>query len=69
MVGYYALSGAHDFQQLFGPTFDEVRGFTRKPFLLAETGAEPSPRKAAQITELLKTVADTPDVLGSSGST
>jgi mannan endo-1,4-beta-mannosidase len=64
VVGYYALTGAHDFQQLFGPTFDEVRAFTDKPFLLAETGAEPSPRKAAQITELLRSVADTPGVIG-----
>jgi mannan endo-1,4-beta-mannosidase len=64
VVGYYALTGAHDFEQLFGPTFTEVRAFTSKPFLLAETGSEPSARKAAQITELLRTVADTPDVIG-----
>ena len=64
VVGYYALTGAHDFSQLFGPTFKEVRKFTKKPFLLAETGAQPSPRKSAQVTELLKTVADTPDVVG-----
>ncbi len=64
VVGYYALSGAHSFQDLFGPTFTEVRAFTSKPFLLAETGSEPSPRKAAQITELLRTVAERPDIVG-----
>jgi hypothetical protein len=64
VVGYYALTGAQDFDQLFGPTFREVRTFTERPFLLAETGAQPSPRKAGQITELLRTVARRPDVVG-----
>jgi mannan endo-1,4-beta-mannosidase len=63
-VGYYALTGAHDFDQLFGPTFRQIRTFTQKPFLLAETGAQPSSRKAAQITELLSTVAGRKDVVG-----
>ncbi|MDH6140923.1 mannan endo-1,4-beta-mannosidase [Kitasatospora sp. GP30] len=64
VVGYYALTGAQNFSQLFGPTFSQIRTFTQRPFLLAETGSQPSPRKPGQITELLKTVADQPDVVG-----
>ncbi|MFF4756161.1 glycoside hydrolase family 26 protein [Streptomyces sp. NPDC002514] len=64
VVGYYALTGPHDFNSLFGPTFTEIRAFTQRPFLLAETGAQPSSRKAAQITELLGTVAERSDLLG-----
>ncbi|MGW0204597.1 glycoside hydrolase family 26 protein [Streptomyces sp. NPDC003233] len=64
VVGYYARTGAQDFATLFGPTFREIRTFTRRPFLLAETGAQPGPRKSAQITGLLRTVASRTDVVG-----
>ncbi|MFJ2723771.1 glycoside hydrolase family 26 protein [Streptomyces collinus] len=64
VVGYYARTGAQDFPALFGPTFRQIRTFTRRPFLLAETGAQPTPRKSAQITELLKTVAAGGDIVG-----
>lgn len=64
VVGYYARTGAQDFAALFGPTFRQIRTFTERPFLLAETGAQPSPRKSTQITELLKTVAGRSDVVG-----
>ncbi|MFE8948769.1 glycoside hydrolase family 26 protein [Streptomyces sp. NPDC007856] len=64
VVGYYARTGAQDFATLFGPTFRQIRTFTRRPFLLAETGAQPGPRKSAQITELLRTVASRTDVVG-----
>ncbi|MFE5588179.1 glycoside hydrolase family 26 protein [Kitasatospora sp. NPDC056531] len=64
VVGYYALTGAQNFSQLFGPTFSQIRTFSSRPFLLAETGSQPSPRKPTQITELLKTVANEPGVVG-----
>jgi beta-mannanase len=64
VVGYYALTGAQNFSELFGPTFEQIRSFTKRPFLLAETGSQPSPRKPTQITELLSTVAQRPDVVG-----
>ena len=64
VVGYYARTGAQDFQDLFGPTFRQIRTFTRRPFLLAETGAQPGPNKTTQITELLKTVATRGDIVG-----
>ncbi|MEV6116433.1 glycosyl hydrolase [Streptomyces sp. NPDC052109] len=64
VVGYYARTGAQDFASLFGPTFRQIRTFTQRPFLLAETGAQPNPRKSAQITELLKTVAARSDIVG-----
>ncbi|WP_267241715.1 glycoside hydrolase family 26 protein [Streptomyces sp. PR69] len=64
VVGYYALTGARDFKELFDPTFRQVRTFTERPFLLAETGAQPSPRKSEQITELLQTVATRDDIVG-----
>ena len=44
-TGYYTSQGAHTFASLFGPTQRSVRAFTRRPILIAETGAEQGPRK------------------------
>jgi len=64
VVGYYTDSGASTFPTLFGPTTAAVRRFTRKPILIAETAAEPGPRKRRDVADLFAGVAASPDVIG-----
>ncbi|GCB45844.1 glycoside hydrolase family 26 protein [Streptomyces sp. NL15-2K] len=64
VVGYYALSGPTSFRTLFGPTLTEIRRFSRKPFIVAETGVEAGERKPAEITDLFAGVRARDDVLG-----
>lgn len=64
MIGYYTLGGAHTFRTLYGPTMRQVRAFTEKPFFIAETAAQPGPRRPADITDLLRGVRQNADVVG-----
>lgn len=64
MIGYYTLGGEHTFSKLYGPTMRQVRTFTDKPFILAETASQPGARRPADITDLLRGVRANPDVLG-----
>lgn len=64
VVGYFAKYGASTFDTLFGPTFDQVRGFSGKPLLIAETGSTPGARKPADIAELWRGVGARKDVIG-----
>jgi mannan endo-1,4-beta-mannosidase len=66
LTGYYNTTpgGRSTFDTLFLPTMNQVRGFTRKPFLLAETGASPSTRKPTEIANLFAGVEAHADVLG-----
>lgn len=53
------------FDELFGPTIEEIRTFTDLPLLLTETGAtEEGGFKAAWIADLLAAVAHRDDILG-----
>jgi mannan endo-1,4-beta-mannosidase len=62
--GYYTHKGKHTFSELFGPTMRQVRGFTRNPFLIVETAAEPGASRPDWIADLFSGVAEDPDVLG-----
>lgn len=66
LTGYYnaAAGGRRTFDTLFVPTMEQVRRFSRKPFLIAETAASPSPNKPAEIDNLFASVESRPDVLG-----
>jgi Glycosyl hydrolase family 26 len=64
VVGYYARSGPSSFRTLFGPTMAEIRGFTGRPFIIAETASQAGPRKPADIADLFHNVATHHDVLG-----
>lgn len=53
------------FDELFGPTLNEVRQFTELPIILTEVGAtEEGGRKAYWITELLISISGRDDVVG-----
>ncbi|MFJ4677235.1 glycoside hydrolase family 26 protein [Kitasatospora sp. NPDC088783] len=64
VVGYYAKTGPHTFGTLFGPTLKEIRAFTSRPVLLAETASEPTPRKSADIADLFAGVFADQDIVG-----
>ncbi len=49
--GYY-YSTATSFSSLFGPTIASVRGWTKKPILIAETSATPAAGQPAKIADL-----------------
>ncbi|MFF0433129.1 glycoside hydrolase family 26 protein [Streptomyces sp. NPDC004327] len=65
LIGYFTYNETPDtFKELFGPTMDEVRAFSGKPFLLLETAAERGWRRDADVRALVKGAAEDPDVLG-----
>lgn len=64
MDGYFTRKGAHTYSTLFGPTKRAIRNFTKKPFLIVETGVEPGSSRPAWIRELMTGVADDDEMLG-----
>jgi hypothetical protein len=64
ITGYYTTNGQHTFASLFGRTLRSVRSFTRRPVLIAETGAEQGPRKPADVADLFSGVSAAPDIVG-----
>ncbi|GAB3669395.1 glycosyl hydrolase [Actinocorallia lasiicapitis] len=48
----------------FGPTFTELRAFTQKPVLIAETGSDATLRKPADIRHLFHTTINSPNLIG-----
>lgn len=64
VTGYFATDGPHTFDEVYGPTFTEIRQFTDKPFIIAETAVETGPAEVSSVRSLLAGVAGQPDVLG-----
>jgi mannan endo-1,4-beta-mannosidase len=62
--GYYTRTGARTYRQLFEPTMAEVRRFTKRPFLIVETGAEPGPGRDRALRDLFVSVARDERMLG-----
>lgn len=68
LTGYYHQNtgegGRTTFETLFTPSADQIRTFTDKPLLIAETAAAPGPLKAAEIRDLFTTIAAHDDLIG-----
>ncbi|MEU1594887.1 glycosyl hydrolase [Streptomyces sp. NPDC005708] len=64
VVGYWALTGAHTFDTLYGPTQRQVASFTDKPVLISETSSEPGERRRADVRGLLQGIEQDKNVLG-----
>lgn len=64
IVGYWAATGAHTWDTLYGPTRRQVAEFTDKPVLISETSAEPGERRRADVRQLLGGVEADDDVIG-----
>jgi hypothetical protein len=64
LTGYFATTGPQTYATLYRPTMTEVRRFTAKPFIIAETAIETGPAEAACARQLVDTVTRHSDVLG-----
>jgi len=64
VTGYFSTTGPDTFDGLYGPTMQEIRGFTSKPFLIAETSVETGPNEVTAAQNLVSGVRESPDVLG-----
>jgi hypothetical protein len=62
--GYFTHRGADTYDTLFGSTMDAIRKFTKKPFLIVETGAEPGSSRPAWIAELIRGTVNDDESLG-----
>lgn len=62
IVGYFTVGATDTFSGVFGPTVDEVRSFTSKPFIIIETASEAG--RASEVEELFNGVAGRDDFLG-----
>jgi len=64
VTGYFGSSGPDTFDGVYGPTMQEIRTFTRKPFLIAETSVQTGPDAVTAAQNLVDGVRQRPDVLG-----
>ncbi|MEO5873753.1 MAG: beta-mannanase, partial [Streptosporangiaceae bacterium] len=65
VVGYFEVKNPErTTAQLFGPTMREVRKFTRKPFILAETGSQEGPSKIADLQDMFRTTLTNKNIIG-----
>jgi mannan endo-1,4-beta-mannosidase len=64
VTGYFAAAGPGTFDGVYGPTMQEIRGFTAKPFIIAETSVQTGPDAVAAAQSLVSGVRQRPDVLG-----
>ena len=64
ITGYFDNVGPHNFATLYGPTMTEVRQFTAKPFIIAETAVQTGPTDLREIRSLIAGVENHPEVLG-----
>ena len=64
LTGYFALTGPQTFDGVFGPTMEEIRKFTARPFIIAETAVETGPDEGPSTLSLVEGATHTPGVLG-----
>jgi len=64
IIGYYATDGPSTWAALYGPSVTQIRSFTKKPFIIAETAAQAGERKPADIKDLFQGTAKRKDFIG-----
>ena len=60
ITGYFATTGPHSYAGLFKPTIAEVRTFTDKPVIIAETAIETGPDEVLSAANLVKSITRHP---------
>ena len=68
ITGYFPTTGPDTFAGVYGPTMAEVRKFTSKPFIIAETAVQTGPDEVASIRSLIDGVGPAATCSASSGS-
>jgi hypothetical protein len=64
ITGYFPASGPETFATLYGPTMAEIKQFTTKPIIIAETSVETGPSETQAARSLISGVKRHHDVLG-----
>ena len=64
ITGYFPSSGEETFASLYEPTMAEVKQFTTKPIIIAETSVETGPSETQAARSLVAGVKRRPGVLG-----
>ena len=64
ITGYFATTGPDTFAGVYGPTLTEIKQFTSKPILIAETAVETGPNEVAGIQNLIAGVKANVGVIG-----
>lgn len=64
ITGYFPTSGPETFASLYDPTIAEIKKFTTKPMIIAETSVETGPSEIEAVHSLVTGVKRHPNVLG-----
>ena len=64
ITGYFPASGPETFASLYGPTMAEIKQFTTKPIIIAETAVETGPSELQATHSLVAGIKHHPGVLG-----
>ena len=64
VTGYWTQPGPNTYSTLYLPTLEEIRQFTQKPFLIAETAVAPGSAESDSLTDLFQAVDQHSDILG-----
>ena len=64
VTGYWTPLGPHTYATLFLPTLLDIRQFTQKPFIIAETSVQPGTNQVSSVNELFNAVKTHADILG-----
>jgi len=64
VTGYWTNTGPHTYASLFLPTLLDIRNFTQKPFIIAETSVQAGASQVASVNALFSAVKTHADILG-----
>lgn len=64
ITGYWTQNGPRTFATLYQPTINEIRQFTQKPIIIAETSVEPGTAEVASLNALFHAVQENPGIVG-----
>ena len=64
VTGYWTQPGPNTYGSLYLPTLEEIREFTQKPFIIAETSVASGSNQSRSLTALFDAVEQHADILG-----
>jgi hypothetical protein len=64
VTGYWTQPGPNMYSSLYLPTLEEVRDFTQKPFIIAETSVAAGSNESTSLTQLFDAVEQHSDIVG-----
>jgi len=64
VTGYWTQGGPNSYGTLYLPTLEEIRTFTKKPFIIAETSVESGSNQDQSLKDLFSAVEQHSDILG-----